>query len=361
MFRSIISRLPPRLKAVLRNSRAIVQLTVVRICSHNGFLSSLYYVMFSRQFYSEHRAVLRGRLRYGEDLKGGGTSSPLLRRNTHRLEKGLIMKPRRPVFAEGFILETVQAFNRARETPSYSAEELRWAADVLGEYFSVVSDTAIIKNAREVFAGAGDIKTEPHDTGQVHSKPYLRSDSPALSVSFEDLQKLFRRRRSVRWFLQEPVPIELIYKAIDAAAQAPSACNRQPFRFIVATKPEWVSQIADCPGGAAGFSGQLPAIIVVVGDLSAYPFERDRHLIYIDASLANMQLMLAAETLGLATCPINWPDMKIAENRIGKLIKLPAHERVVMLMAIGYGDPDSGVPYSQKKQRDLLVTEFSPK
>jgi nitroreductase len=180
-------------------------------------------------------------------------------------------------------------------------------------------------------------------------------------VSFEDLQKLFRRRRSVRWFLQEPVPIELIYKAIDAAAQAPSACNRQPFRFIVATKPEWVSQIADCPGGAAGFSQQLPAIIVVVGDLSAYPFERDRHLIYIDASLANMQLMLAAETLGLATCPINWPDMEVAEKRIGKLIDLPAHERVVMLIAIGYGDPDSGVPYSQKKQCDLLVTEFSPK
>jgi nitroreductase len=129
----------------------------------------------------------------------------------------------------------------------------------------------------------------------------------------------------------------------------------------VAMEPEWVKQIADCPGGAAGFSDQLPAIIVVVGDLSTYPFERDRHLIYIDASLANMQLMLAAETLGLATCPINWPDMEIAEKRIGELIDLPAYERVVMLMAIGYGDPDSGVPYSQKKQHDLLVTEFSPK
>jgi nitroreductase len=271
------------------------------------------------------------------------------------------MKPRRPVFAEGFILETVQAYKRASETPNYSAQELRWATDVLGEYFSVVSDTAIIKNAREIFAGAGDIATEHPDTGQVHSKPYLRSDSPALSVSFEDLQKLFRRRRSVRWYLEKPVPVALISQAIEAAAQAPSACNRQPFRYIVATEPEWVSQIAECPGGAAGFSQQLPAIIVVVGDLSSYPFERDRHLIYVDASLANMQLMLAAETLGLATCPINWPDMDAAEKRIAKLVELPAHERVVMLMAIGYGDPEGGVPYSQKKQRDLLVTEFSPK
>jgi len=361
MFRFIIARLPTRVKALLRSGYAGMRLLALRLFSRNGFLASMYYLLFSRQFYGEHQAVLRGRLGYYQGLRGAGTSSPLLRRNTHRLEKGLIMKPRRPVFAEGFILETVQVFNHACETPNYSEEELRWAADVLGEYFSVVSDTAVIKNAREVFTGACDTKIERHDTGQVHSKPYLRSDSPALSVSFEDLQKLFRRRRSVRWYLKKTVPEELIYKAVDAAAQAPSACNRQPFRFIVATEPESVSQIADCPGGAAGFSDQLPAIIVVVGDLSTYPFERDRHLIYIDASLANMQLMLAAETLGLATCPINWPDMEVAEKRIGKLIDLPAHERVVMLMAIGYGDPDGGVPYSQKKQRDLLVTEFSPK
>ena len=361
MFRFVIARLPSRVKALLRSGHASMRLLGLRLFSRNGFLASLYYLLFSRQFYGEHQAVLRGRLGYYQGLRGARTSSPLLRRNTHRLEKGLIMKPRRPVFAEGFILETVLAFNRAHETPNYSVEELRWARDVLEEYFSVASDTAIVKNAREAFTGTGDINSQPRDAGQAHSKPYLRSESPALSVSFEDLEKLFRRRRSVRWFLQKPVPIELIHKAIDAAAQAPSACNRQPFRYIVVTKPEWVSQIADCPGGAAGFSQQLPAIIVVVGDLSAYPFERDRHLIYIDASLANMQLMLAAETLGLATCPINWPDMKIAEDRIGKLIKLPAHERVVMLMGIGYGDPNSGVPYSQKKQRDLLVTEFSPK
>ena len=197
------------------------------------------------------------------------------------------------------------------------------------------------------------------DDGRRRSKPYPRSNSPAPAVPFQDLHSLFLRRRSVRWYLQQPAPAELICKAIDAAAQAPSACNRQPFRFILSTEPESASRIAECAGGTAGFAQQLPAIIVVVGDLSAYPLERDRHLIYVDASLASMQLMLAAETLGLSTCPINWPDIESAEKRIRELLGLPAHERVIMLIAIGYGDPDSGVPYSQKKQRDLLVTEFS--
>jgi nitroreductase len=99
---------------------------------------------------------------------------------------------------------------------------------------------------------------------------------------------------------------------------------------------------------------------VVVGDLSAYRWERDRHLIYVDSALASMQLMLAAETLGLATCPINWPDVDLAEQKIKQLIELPAHERIIMLVAIGYGDPEGGIAFSQKKQGDLLVTEFSP-
>ncbi len=358
--RAIISRLPPGVKAVLRKGLAIARLTVLRIFSINGFLASLYFSLFSRRFYGEHQAVLSGRLRSYEDLKGGGKSSPLLRRNIHRLEKGLVMKPRRPVFAEDFILETVQAFDRARATPEYSAEELQWASDVLEEYFSVVSDTTVIKKARLAFAAPGDTPAAPDDGRQHRSKPYPRSSSPAPAMSFQDLHSLFVRRRSVRWYLQKQVPAELICKAIDAAAQAPSACNRQPFRFIVSTRQEWASRIAECAGGTAGYSQQLPAIIVVVGDLSAYPLERDRHLIYIDASLATMQLMLAAETLGLSTCPINWPDVDSAEQRIRELLKLPAHERVIMLVAIGYGDPASGVPYSQKKQSDLLVTEFSP-
>ena len=172
MIRSLVAGLPPGVKEFLRKGRATFRLAALRIFSINGFLASLYFSLFSRRFYGEHQAVLRGRLRYYEDLKGSGKSSPLLRRNIHRLEKGLVMKPRRPVFAEDFILETVQAFNRARATPEYSVEELRWAADVLEEYFSVVSDTTVIKKARAAFAGGDDTAAAPDD-GRQHRQQAL--------------------------------------------------------------------------------------------------------------------------------------------------------------------------------------------
>jgi nitroreductase len=361
MLRTILARLPKPIKRGLRRLREDVRSLALRVFSANGFLAGLYFAFFSRRFRREHLAVLKGRKRYYDALTGGAASSPMLRRNTHRLEKGLIMRPRRPVFAEGFIGETVDAYARACATPGFSAGELKWAGDVLAEYFSVVEDTPIIRRARDAFVGV-NAESAPEDAASDRkSRPFRRSESPSTSITFEDLQQLFIRRRSVRWYLDEPVPMDLVQKAIDAAAQAPSACNRQPFRFIVATEAEWAAKIAACAGGTVGFAQQLPSIIVVVGNLAAYPLERDRHLIYIDSALASMQLMLAAETLGLATCSINWPDVDFAENRIQPILDLPPHERIVMLIAIGYGDPAGGVPFSQKKQGELLAQEFPPK
>src|SRR5690606_11809839 len=117
--------------------------------------------------------------------------------------------------------------------------------------------------------------------------------------------------------------------------------------------------IAKCAGGTNGFAENLPAMITIVGDLSAYPYERDRHLIYIDGSLAAMQLMLALETLGLSTCSINWPEVDSNERKLRKLIKLKDYERVIMLLAVGYADAGGGVPYSQKKENKLVLENIS--
>ena len=109
--------------------------------------------------------------------------------------------------------------------------------------------------------------------------------------------------------------------------------------------------------GTKGIHQNFQCIVVVLGDLSAYANERDRHLVYIDASLAAMQFMLALETLGLSTCPINWPDIEKRERALDALLELPDFIRPVMMIAIGYADGVAKVPYSQKKS----VHQLSPK
>jgi nitroreductase len=159
----------------------------------------------------------------------------------------------------------------------------------------------------------------------------------------------------VRWFEQRTVPRQLVEQALAAAAQAPSACNRQPFLFRYFERPEDAQRVAGIAMGTSGYAQNIPALVVVLGDLSCYPEERDRHVPYIDASLAAMQFMLALETLGLASCPINWPDIEYRERLMDRELALPRYLRPVMLIALGYPDPQGGVPFSAKKPVEALL------
>jgi nitroreductase len=162
------------------------------------------------------------------------------------------------------------------------------------------------------------------------------------------------QRRSVRWFLDKKVPRKLIDQALLVARQAPSACNRLPYEFRIFDDPALAKKVSKIPFGAGGYSHQIPTIIAVVGKLDNYFSPRDRHTIYIDASLASMSFMLALETLGLSSCVINWPDFEPLEMKMQKTLGLDSSDRVVMMLAVGYASPDCGIPYSQKKELDVI-------
>lgn len=348
-LKSIVRILPEPLKTPLKRIRDTVSLALIRLCSSNGFLASLYYCLLSREFDREHRAVLLGRLQFARLMRSKGENDPFLRRNVHRLEKGLIMRPRRGTFADDYIGATVRCYADAALSRGMTSGQQRWAGDVLNDYFAAVGSTPRIDSARRTFAGIEST------TEASRCVPYPHSQLPECPVSYEQLLVLFRRRRSVRWYLDEPVDNALIQQAVRAASLAPSACNRQPFRFHVINDPVRAADVASCAGGTAGFHDNLPCLIAVVGDLGAYPEARDRHVIYIDGSLAAMQLMLAFESLGLSTCPINWPDIEAAERRLAHKLGLAYHERTVMLLAVGYADPTGGIPYSDKKTDEELI------
>ena len=78
----------------------------------------------------------------------------------HRLEKGLVMQPRAPSFAEDYIEETVAEFARLRAAAQLDAAEEKWAGDVLEDYFAVVTDTARIARARAAFVAIPTLAPE---------------------------------------------------------------------------------------------------------------------------------------------------------------------------------------------------------
>jgi nitroreductase len=344
------------LKRVIRRLLERADRVLLPLACAARWPASLYYALLNPRFGREQRAVLAGRLAYERGFGAPAASSPLLRRNVHRLEKGLIMRPRLAVFAADYIGETVQAFVTAEQTGALDADELKWARDVLDEYFAVVADSPPIARARASFTQR-EVPAAPAAAGpaDARSVPRPREQGAASNVTFDQFLALCRQRRSVRWFRPAPVARELVLKAVQAAAQAPSACNRQPFLFRYFERAADARRIAAVAMGTTGYADNIPALIVVIGDLSCFPHERDRHVPYIDAALATMQLMLALETLGLASCPINWPDVEALERRMQRELGLPPHLRPLMLLALGYPDPKGGVPHSAKKPPEALL------
>ncbi|MCU7841481.1 MAG: nitroreductase family protein [Candidatus Thiodiazotropha sp. (ex Troendleina suluensis)] len=332
---------------------SVVDEYYLQIFASNKYLSAIYYLLFNGSFYREHFSVLKGRKRYYESLSNIKESSALLRRNIHRLEKGLVMRPRREIFAEKYIQETVNCYERCRLASTIDDDEMKWAQDVISEYMDVVMNTSsdVINNARERFLSLNHNDLDSHN----NYIPYEMSKRVKSRVNEIDLLNLFKQRRSVRWYKDKKVPLELIQKAISMASYAPSACNRQPYMFHIITDPLKARETASIAMGTVGFSNNINALVVILGDLSLYPSERDRHVIYIDSSLAAMQLMLALEVLGLSTCPINWPGIEKLEKKMDRRLKLPNHIRPILLLSVGYGDPTGKIPYSQKKSSEVLT------
>ena len=159
----------------------------------------------------------------------------------------------------------------------------------------------------------------------------------------------------MRYYKDEKVPRQLIVNAFELALQAPSACNRQPFSVRVIDDRELLKKAVLLPAGVRSFGHNIQTLAFVIGDLSAYFDERDKHLIYIDGSLFTMNAILAMETLGLSSCVINWGDRPERNREMARLLNLKNYERCVLCISIGYGKKDGGIPRSQKKNVKEVV------
>ncbi|OOE62357.1 nitroreductase family protein [Salinivibrio kushneri] len=306
-------------------------------------LASIYYAVFSKAMSYEAYTTLNGKKKFHSENTG---AISVLRRNIHRLEKGMIMIPRRDVFALDYIESTVDAYifckKKAKDT-----DTIQWASDVLNEYFNIVSKDDFLERQYAKF------KESSIGVSCEGNHPFLRG-KVNTPVNYNELYKLSEIRRSVRWYQNKKVPHEAIDKAIELAKLSPSACNRQPYKMKIFSNANDVKEIASLPAGTTGFNHNFPMIIAFVGQLRNYYSEADRHIIYIDTSLFAMSFVLALESLGLSSCIINWPEDVVAERKANEKLKLDKDERIIFFMSVGYADEDKLIPYSGKKSIEEL-------
>jgi nitroreductase len=150
-------------------------------------------------------------------------------------------------------------------------------------------------------------------------------------------------RKSVRAYLDKPVEGEKLNAVLEAARLAPSASNRQEWRFVIVREKEARSQIA-MAAGQQMFIAQAPVIIVACAETDGHIMTCGEPCYPIDVAIALDHLTLRAVELGLGTCWIG----KFNADEVKKILGIPDEIKVVQLMPLGYPvEPDA----VQKKRR----------
>ena len=138
-MRNLIKKLLPNF-IFLKIKKRIVKFHqfITPIFVKTPFLSHLYFIFFNHTYLREQFALLQGNDEYKRRINSTiEQSNPLLRRNIHRIEKGLIMQPRKSIFALDYIEETQSAFLLACQSNIHQAEHC-WAKDILTEFYRSV-------------------------------------------------------------------------------------------------------------------------------------------------------------------------------------------------------------------------------
>ncbi len=156
-------------------------------------------------------------------------------------------------------------------------------------------------------------------------------------------------RESLRDYDPErPVKKEILEKILDAGRMAPSACNYQPWEFLVIESPQMLEKIRACYHRP--WFKDAPHILIVLGlkDKAWVRGFDGYNSIETDLAIVMTHLILAAENEGVGTCWIEAYDPHILRNALS----LKENEVVYGITPLGY--PRPGFSKKGNKNRKLL-------
>ncbi|WP_424357463.1 nitroreductase family protein [Methanocella sp. MCL-LM] len=190
----------------------------------------------------------------------------------------------------------------------------------------------------------------------------LKTDNPVLSNIYS--------RRSIRNFTPEPVPDEIIEEIIKAGTYAPSAVNKQPWRFVIVKNRELIHRYAeqakkgwlklyqgsDDPErqGLVKFMSSLktdifydaPVLVLVFSSPDAFRGD-------IDCTLAAGNMMLAAHSMGIGSCWIGLAMALGSDPAFLEEIGVPQDYKLIAPLIFGY--PEKKSPRAPARNRDVVL------
>ncbi|UCD30471.1 MAG: nitroreductase family protein [Planctomycetota bacterium] len=176
-----------------------------------------------------------------------------------------------------------------------------------------------------------------------------------------DVMQAIKTRRSVRAYSSKPIPTDVMQRMRQALRYAPSACNIQPWHFILVTDSDLRRKVAQASRDQM-WMADAPVIVVAC----AYPEHAYKYMggygnsADLDAAIALDHLTLAAVVEGLGTCWIG----AFSEPQVKKLLKVPEQVKIVAMTPLGYPAEKNLIhPLEEGKRKseaDIFSIDYYP-
>ena len=154
-----------------------------------------------------------------------------------------------------------------------------------------------------------------------------------------DFEELILKRQSDRKYAPGKVSTEDIMKCIEAARMSPSACNAQPWKFVVVDDRGKLNEMADAAEGMGmnKFTHGVPVMVAVVLEKMNFSAKvgslvKNKDYCMLDLGMAVEHFCLQAADLGLGTCLMGWFDA----TTIASLLGVPRGKRIPLIIALGH-------------------------
>ena len=166
-----------------------------------------------------------------------------------------------------------------------------------------------------------------------------------------ELKEAIKKRCSIRDYEDKPVPEEKLLKILEAARLAPSASNRQQWKFIIVRDDNRRQALARATGGQAHVA-MAPVIIAAVATMPEYVMRCGVPAHIVDLSIAVDHMTLAAVDEGLGTCWIG----AFSQEEARDILEVPENYRIVTLFPLGF-PRQPGKPKTRKSLEEIICYE----
>ena len=175
-----------------------------------------------------------------------------------------------------------------------------------------------------------------------------------------DFVRFVKARHSIRAFAPGSVSKDVIERAVAAAQQAPSSCNRQTCRAHIWTDPDMIEAVRKHQAGNRTFGHELAGIAVVTSDLRHWEHIGERYQAWVDGGLFAMTLAYALHAEGIGTCMLNWSVTREVDSGLRRAIGLGDEHLIIVLLGFGHLPESLSVCRSQRQPVETALSVNQP-